>query len=204
MNNKGIQKGDMVVVYSKVQSCASVPLISSFFVGAVPTFLDDALTSPEIHNILKQLNPKFILTTSEMLETIQTLIESQATRINNDIIVFDEEFNKEQENESGFKPIFINDLKETAVIPFSSGSTGFPKGICLSHYTLLRHNLLNYDGLWLKNKAKVLLSYYSFHWSIEIERLLCSIRDGICYLVDPKPFEASRAWHLLEKYKVCI
>ncbi|XP_018571957.1 4-coumarate--CoA ligase-like 5 [Anoplophora glabripennis] len=202
LRNKGVQKGDIVVIYSKIQLYASVPMISCFFVGAVPTFLDDALTLPEVVNILKQINPKIILTTSEMLETIKEIITTEVIHVNTEILIFNEGFYEPQENEGEFQPIYVNDLKETATIPFSSGSTGFPKGICLSHYALLRSDIFNYDGLWLADEAKVVFSYYSFHWSIETVRLICSIRDGVCRLIDPEPFEAERAWYLLEKYKV--
>ncbi|XP_018573277.1 luciferin 4-monooxygenase-like [Anoplophora glabripennis] len=198
----GIKRGDMVAIYSKIQLYASVPLISCFFVGAVPTFLEDALTSLEVVHILKQINPKLILTTSEMLETVKELINTEVIHVNTEILVFDQGFYEPQENEREFLPIYVNDLKETAMIPFSSGSTGLPKGIRLSHYALLRANIINDDRLWLTDQAKIVFSYDSFHWSIETVRLLCSVRDGICRLIDPEPFEAERTWNLLEKFKV--
>lgn len=203
LRGKGVQKGDMIIIYSKHQLYASVPMISCFFVGAVPTFLEPSLTLPEIKNIFKQINPKLVLTTSEMAGKIRKIMENEIN-VNKETVVFDQEFGKQQGEESDFLPIYVHDLKETALLPFSSGSTGFPKGICLSHYTLLRRNIIDDEGVWLEGKPKVLLSYDSFHWSVETMRLICSIRDGICRLIDPEPFEPKKAWYLLEKYKVSI
>ncbi|XP_018573288.1 4-coumarate--CoA ligase 1 [Anoplophora glabripennis] len=201
LQNKGVQKGDTIVIYSKNQLYACVPLISCFFLGAIPTYLDDLLTSIEVVNVLKQLDPKLILTTSEKLETIQKFIKTEGNHVNTEILIFDQGFYEPQENEGEFQPIYVNDLKETVMIPFSSGTTGFPKGICISHYALLRRN---YDGLCPADKTKVLFSYGSFHWLIQAARLLCSIRSGICRLIDPEPFEAKKVWYLLEKFKVNV
>lgn len=48
--------------------------------------------------------------------------------------VFVEEKGEEEEN---FVPAQVTSNQETAVVFFSSGTTGYPKGICVSHYALV-------------------------------------------------------------------
>lgn len=43
-------------------------------------------------------------------------------------------------NEEAFEAIPVNDIHDTAVIFFSSGTTGLPKGILSPHYGLLAQN----------------------------------------------------------------
>lgn len=50
------------------------------------------------------------------------------------------EFIQETGTEHEFEARPVEDIFETAVIFFSSGTTGFPKGICSTHYGLLVQN----------------------------------------------------------------
>lgn len=53
------------------------------------------------------------------------------------------EFLVEQGEEEGkFAPVEIGDVKETAAILFSSGTTGLQKGVCLGHDALLTSNAI--------------------------------------------------------------
>lgn len=46
-------------------------------------------------------------------------------------------FLEPHEDEDKFVPIPVDSLNDTSVIVFSSGTTGLPKGIVLSHYALM-------------------------------------------------------------------
>ena len=52
-------------------------------------------------------------------------------------------FLKEHQEETSFVPVKIKDVGRTAIIFFSSGTTGLPKGICNSHRALYHQGLLN-------------------------------------------------------------
>lgn len=68
--------------------------------------------------------------------------------IDTELVVFDHlgssgdhtkfsEFLRPSEEEEDFVPEPPASLKDTAVIFFSSGTTGFPKGILISHYAII-------------------------------------------------------------------
>lgn len=68
--------------------------------------------------------------------------------MNAEIVVFDEfgasdkhtkfaDFLQFKDEEEEFIPEPVSDIHDTAVIFFSSGTTGYPKGIKTSHYALI-------------------------------------------------------------------
>ncbi|KAJ8922241.1 hypothetical protein NQ315_004178 [Exocentrus adspersus] len=204
LQKKGIRKGDLVIIYSKMQLNAGVPILSCFFIGAIPVYIDAFLTRAEIINLLKQVDPKLVLTTDELAETVQSIMEKDI-RSDASIMVYDSDYDKEQEGEEGFKPIYIEDLKEVVTISLSSGTTGLSKGILLDHYSSLRRSGLNYEGLWKENQRKMIFSLDSFHWVLELNRFIISIAQGFCRLIDPAlPFDPTRVWNLLADYKINV
>ena len=46
-----------------------------------------------------------------------------------------------QNNDTEFKPVIIDPHRDIAVLPYSSGTTGLPKGVMLSHRNLVAHNI---------------------------------------------------------------
>lgn len=98
--------------------------------------------------MLNMVKPKLIFVGLESEKLIESAINESG--VNTEIVVFGEtedhvpfsEFLISSGNEEGFEPVTVEDLKETAIIFFSSGTTGMPKGIMLSHYGLLSQNML--------------------------------------------------------------
>lgn len=63
-------------------------------------------------------------------------------RKDNQQITYFEEFLQKSDEESSFEPVIIEDVSETAIIFFSSGTTGLPKGICCSHQSIYHQGFL--------------------------------------------------------------
>lgn len=63
-----------------------------------------------------------------------------------EIVVFGEtdkhtpfsDFLQPREEENSFQLVLPKDLKETALMFFSSGTSGFPKCVCVSHYAFMK------------------------------------------------------------------
>ncbi|XP_018573279.1 4-coumarate--CoA ligase 1-like [Anoplophora glabripennis] len=200
LRKMGIKKGDLVTFFSKRNLNSCVPMIASFLIGAIPSYIDTTFPLFDIVHFMKTINPKLFLVTPDFLETIKSLIGEEQQ--NTSTVAFTEDFFTPVEEEAKFMPIFVDDLQETAIIHFSSGSTGYPKGIYINHYSLVCNKAFSFENLWIENQPKVVLTFDSLHWSIESLRLLCSIKEGVCRLIVPDEDDMKKAWFFLDKYKV--
>lgn len=141
MKDLGVMENDVVCVCCEndhINSC--VPFVSSLFIGAIPATLEPCFSVTDSKHLLKLVKPKIIFVVSEGLKLIEEALE--AAKLKSKIVVFGRSdkhaqfssFVQEHPKEADFQPFVPASLKSTATIVFSSGSTGLPKGICISHY----------------------------------------------------------------------
>lgn len=175
-------------------------MIACFLIGAVPSYIDTTFLLIDTIHYVNSIDPKLFLVTPDFVDTIHNIIKSQHNTT--DVVVFNDDFMNPLSYEVDFVPVYVEDLQETAIIHFSSGSTGFPKAICINHYGLVYSRALSFDNIWINNEPKVVLSFDSLYWSIESLRLLCSIKEGACRLISSDENDVNQAWYILEKYKV--
>lgn len=142
MKSEGLTENDIVCLCSYNQKDICTPFIASTFLGIKVASLDPTLSTSDSAYLLKQVKPTVIFIIPEALNLIETAIEQ--AEISCKIIVFGksdqyqqfDEYLVPSEEENDFRPVDVSP-EDTAVIFFSSGTTGLPKGICQSHYALL-------------------------------------------------------------------
>lgn len=178
-----------------------MPLIACFLIGAIPSYVDTTYPLIDVTHFIRSVSPKLFLVTPDFKGTIRNILKNQQRIIK--VVVFNDDFFKPLDMEAEFVPVYVNDLQETAIIYFSSGSTGFPKGICINHYSLVCCRAFSFDNLWVENECKVVLSFDSLHWCIELLRLMCSIKEGVCRLIGLEK-DLKKTLYFIEIYKVSI
>jgi 4-coumarate--CoA ligase len=93
----------------------------------------------------------------------------------------------------------LDDIKQTACIMHSSGTTGMPKGIELSNYAMIavvqtnNLNVINVPSLW----------YSSLCWMSGIIMNFCGIAQNFKAIIYPE-FDEEMTCQLIEKYKVIL
>lgn len=131
----GLKKGDRVAVMGKNSPEWVTAYIATHFAGGIIVPVDNGLHEPDVVNIVKTAEPKFVFCDDEKAPfysknypdlTIKSLNPSAKENY-----IYNLKTETEvQENE----PVKEDD---TAAILFTSGTTGKPKGVMLSHKNLI-------------------------------------------------------------------
>lgn len=232
LSNIGVKQGQVIMLL--LQNCAEFvfSFLGASMIGAVTTTANPFYTTAEIFKQFTASKAKLIITQSQY---VQKLLPDQNNNNNNypklgedfQVITVDEpapencqhfsvllEANEEQvavEDQLGtgtsdVKTISI-DPDEPVALPFSSGTTGLPKGVILTHRSLITSVAQQVDGdnpnLYLKPDDVVLCVLPLFHIYSLNSVLLCSIRAGAAVLLMPK-FEILPLLELIQKYRVSM
>ncbi|KAF2894577.1 hypothetical protein ILUMI_11597 [Ignelater luminosus] len=205
MSSRGIKPNDVITICSNTTIESFVCLYASFFTGAISANIDPRLPLSDMVYLMKLAKPKMIFTIPETIRLIEQVIEQ--SELNIQIVVFGQtskylkysDFLLPSPDENKFVPYEPNNIKDTAVIVFSSGSTGLAKGICLSHNALLG---LSYRIAFAPlMSAPTLLTFANLYWISAVTLTPNAIINGVnritCSVFDP-----IKIWDLIKKYKI--
>ena len=134
MAAQGIKKGDHVAVSGKNSPEWSVVYLATLFAGGVIIPIDYGLHEKEIDNLLRASEPKLFFVDEEKYDHYKnsdkaSLIYSLSKKHQDTFV-----YNLKTDTVSTIEPATEYD---TAAILFTSGTTGTPKGVMLSHRNLV-------------------------------------------------------------------
>ncbi|KAH7659069.1 4-coumarate--CoA ligase protein [Dioscorea alata] len=210
-SNLGIKQGDVILILLQNSPEFLFTFMAASFLGATTTTANPFYTPSEISKQFNASNAKLIVTQSLYIDKLQDL--------NTTIIITDDNNNTNNEQCLNFNSI-IQDADENSIpeitinpndpvaLPFSSGTTGLPKGVILTHKSLISSVAQQVDGenpnLYLKEKEDVVLCVLPmFHIFSLNSVLLCSLRAGAGVLIMPK-FEIGLMLELIERHRVTV
>ena len=109
--------------------------------------------------------------------------------------------------EEGELPEVEIDPNDTVMLPFSSGTTGLPKGVVLTHKTMVTNIAQQVDGenpnLYYKEEDVVLCVLPLFHIYALHCVMLCAMRRG-CAVLLMERFEIRKLLEVIERHRVSV
>lgn len=207
LSKLGIHKGDVVMIL--LQNCAEFvfAFMGASMIGAVTTTANPFYTASEIFKQLEASNAKLIITQSQYVDKLRqpgqhfqvvTIDDPPENCLHFSVL--------SDANENELPQVSI-DPDDPVALPFSSGTTGLPKGVILTHKSLITSVAQQVDGenpnLYLKGDDVVLCVLPLFHIFSLNSVLLCSLRAGAAVLVMPK-FEIGTLLELIQRYRVSV
>ena len=137
---RGLKKGDVFAIYSPNLPEYAVAFHAVASLGAINTTVNPLYTAHELANQLKDAGARYLLTIPQFLPN--ALAAAQEVGGIEEIFVFGEAegatpFASLLKSDGQLPPVEINPKEDLVVLPYSSGTTGFPKGVMLTHYNLV-------------------------------------------------------------------
>ncbi|KAJ7294796.1 hypothetical protein O6H91_Y231900 [Diphasiastrum complanatum] len=204
----GIEKGDVVMLL--LPNCPEFVLVFLGVAarGAIATTANPFCTHREIAKQANASRAKLVITQSAYVDKLSELEDKKIIVLTTDqppkgyqhVSVLTEA------NESDFPKIEI-DPDETVALPYSSGTTGLPKGVMLSHKNLLTSIAQQEDGEnpnWYFAPEDVILCVLPlFHIYALNSIFLCCVRAGATFVIMER-FEIVKLLELCQNHRVTI
>ena len=209
----GFNQSDVLSIVAPNSPAYPILFFGAIASGGVVSTCNPTYTAEELAYQFKNSNARFVATISPLLPTVQEAIKGTSVE---KIIVIDGDSQKSRDGlvsyqslteDSGslFDPV-SPDLNDTAVLPYSSGTTGLPKGVMLTHRNITSNvsQLHHPEFFDLEKEDTCLLGVLPFfHIYGMVVIMASSLRYGSRFVTLPK-FEPELFLGALQNHKVSI
>lgn len=201
----GVKKGEVFAIYSP--NLPEVPLAfhAVASLGAATTMVPPLFTDEEIIRQLQDSGARYLLTIPPLMEKAQAV--AQAAGITKLFVI------GETENATSFasllateplaKRTMINVDEDVAALPYSSGTTGFPKGVMLTHRSLVAMlRLMEANEAFSRDDTMICVVPMYHLYGLHIVANL-GLSEGATIVTVPR-YDLDQFLQVLEKYKVTV
>jgi len=206
---RGFKKGEVFGILSPNLPEYAVAFHAVATLGGITSPINPLYTENEIGHQLKDAGARFLVTVPQFLEKA-----SEAARVANieEIFVFDvvegdpgsaTPFSSLLDSDGVVPEVEINPREDLVALPYSSGTTGLPKGVMLTHHNLVA-NMRQMDGLdYFTDNDTLICVLPLFHIYGLVVVLNMGLQQGATVVTVPR-FELELFLQLLQDHEVTL
>lgn len=162
---RGVGKGNVVGIVSPNTPDFAVAFFALCAIGAIPSTVNPIATAEEIGAQFADSEAIAIVTVPSLLEKCQTASRMASTV--REIFTFGvadgaTPFASLQEHGAEPRPVAIDPATDVAVLPYSSGTSGIPKGVMLSHRNIVANLVQSAAGSKMLSDADRVIAVLPF------------------------------------------
>ncbi|KAI4344399.1 hypothetical protein L6164_011631 [Bauhinia variegata] len=209
LNNLGIQRGDIIMLLLRNCHQFVFAFLGASYRGAVVTTANPFYTSAEIAKQAAASKAKLIITQAAFVDKVTVFAEENDVRV----MCIDSppagvlHFSQLTQADERDMPAVKISPDDVVALPYSSGTSGLPKGVMLTHKNLVTTVSILVDGdnpnMYIHSEDVLLCVLPLFHIYALNSIFLCGVRAGAAILILQK-FEITTLLESIQKYKVSV
>eukprot|EP01111_Echinosteliopsis_oligospora_P004941 TRINITY_DN18084_c0_g1_i1.p1 TRINITY_DN18084_c0_g1~~TRINITY_DN18084_c0_g1_i1.p1 ORF type:complete len:527 (-),score=137.72 TRINITY_DN18084_c0_g1_i1:166-1746(-) len=204
----GVKKGDVVIIFLPNVVEYPIILMGLQLFGAIPSTMNPVYTPDEISHQIEDSNALAVITLPSLVSKVQEASEILKKKIQ--IISLGQ-----AEGAIPLSSLLVDlkvdykypkiDTSHIAVLPYSSGTTGKPKGVVLTHHNLISNTLqiLSVDAgaILYSDRFVGILPFFHIYGMVWL--LYVVLRSRCAIVVMPR-FDMKLFLESIQKYKISI
>ena len=202
----GISRGDVSAIFSPNVPEYPIAMLALARLGAIATTASPLYTPKDLGRHLTDSGAR-VLITSSLLSPVWREVAAEVGI--EQVVTFDQP----AENAIGFSELLVEpdpppptvvDTSDVVVLPYSSGTTGLPKGVMLTHRNLVA-NILQLDAMdHFRHDSDTTIAFLPFfHIYGMVVIALAGLWSGATLVVMPK-FDLETYLELVERYRATL
>ncbi|MCL4263840.1 MAG: 4-coumarate--CoA ligase family protein [Anaerolineae bacterium] len=206
LSQRGFGKGDVFAIYSPNLPEYAIAFHAVSLIGGTVTTVNPLYTADELAHQLQDSNAKYLLTISLFLPNAKAAAANSNVE---EIFTFDPvegatPFGTLLQSDGRVPDITINPAEDVVVMPYSSGTTGYPKGVMLTHRNIVANmvqceGIPNFKMVSPADTIMGILPFYHIYGMVVIMNM--SLMMGATIVTMPR-FDLPQFLELIQKHKV--
>ena len=205
----GLRKGDTCAIFSQNTPHFPIAVLAIARLGAVLTTASPMATCDDLVRQMQDSRPRMLITSAAVGATaLSACARLKAEAPIEHVFSFDALAGAEPFDQllaqPGTPPSVTIDPEDLVALPYSSGTTGLPKGVMLCHRNLVANILQLNAGGYMRDGEETIVAFLPFFHIYGLTAImLAGIWRGATMVVMPR-FEMEQYLELVERYRATV